>query len=135
NIATNAAQSTGTLYRGKAQPIPGQITWIDREKLSLNTALGALTLPREGLTRYIYSTEFKDGAEALDEITLRDGSIFKGKTTLAGENIDVSHALLGKMSFPLGALRSLVRALPSVDNCRSLRLEQTQVDPLIGVRM
>src|SRR5882724_4248522 len=72
------SQQTGTLYRDNAQPIPGDVLWIDREKIGLNTAVGSLILARDSAVRYVFSLEKKETADA-DEIRLRDGSVFKGK--------------------------------------------------------
>ncbi len=135
NLEWDSGLAAGVLYRGKTQPIPGEIMWIDRDKISLNTSLGALTLQRDGLTRYVFSTEIKDPVDAFDEIALRDGSIFKGKAALNGTNVELIHAILGKLYFPLSALRSVVRGSPGVANIRSFSAEQVQYTPLIGVRM
>ena len=135
NLEWDAGARSATLYRDKAQPIPGDILWIDREKLALNTALGALTLQRDSLTRYVFSTQLQETTEGLDEIALRDGSIFKGKASLGGTNFELTHNTLGKLSFPLSALRYILRNSTSAANIRGFSAEQVQFTPLINTRM
>jgi len=135
SLESDPTAKPATLYREKAQPIPGEILWIDREKLALSTALGALTLQRDGLTRYVFSTQAPEATDTLDELALRDGSIFKGKTELSGTSVELTHGILGKLSFPLSALRYVLRASNAIANIRGFSAEQVQVTPLISTRM
>lgn len=135
NLEWDSSAKPTTLYRERAQPIPGELLWIDRDKLSLKTSLGTLTLQREGIERYVFSTPIQDSADALDAIALRDGSIFKGKVALNGANLELTHAQVGKLSFPLSALRYVLRNSATIANIRGFSAEQVQFTPLISTQM
>ena len=140
NLDLNSGRP-GTLYRDGAQPIPGEILWIDREKIGINTALGSLTLARENALRFVFSIDNKGaggagaGDMALDEIRLRDGSIFKGKTELNGANIELTHAILGKLAFSLNAVSSAQRYSSAAAKVAAFAPENVQFVPLIATKM
>ncbi len=134
NLELNSSRPS-TLYRDGAQPIPGDILWIDREKIGMNTALGSLTLARENALRFVFSIDNKDAGMALDEIRLRDGSVFKGKAELNGSNIELTHAILGKLAFPLNAVWSAQRYSSAAAKVAGFAPENVQFVPLIATKM
>ena len=102
-----SGMAANTLYRDEGEPIPGSIIWIDPTRIALQSPLGALTLPREGLLRYVFSTDAP--ASEGDELTLIDGSVYRGTLRTAADGFEMSHAMLGAVNVPLAAVRSIRR--------------------------
>lgn len=116
--------AANTLYRDEGEPIPGSIIWIDPTRISLQSPLGALTLPREGLLRYVVSTDAPAGEG--DELTLIDGSIYRGTLRAAAGGFELSHPTLGAVMVPLAAVRS-IRRQGMAQHVDTLKVVQTDV--------
>jgi len=100
----------GALYREKGEPIPGALLWIDEDRLAIDSPLGVLTLQREGTTRYLLKESPKRGAPAAgDEITLADGSLFRGTAKAVKDGVELEHSVLGTLTVAPQALRSVLR--------------------------
>lgn len=98
-----------TLYRRSGEPLPGALLWIGPEKLAVDSPLGALTLGREGVTRYVVQAEpLRVALTVGAEMLLQDGSVFRGLVTLSRERVKLRHPLLGDLSVPGAAVRSIV---------------------------
>ncbi|MGA2499195.1 MAG: hypothetical protein ABSH20_15760 [Tepidisphaeraceae bacterium] len=111
-----AGNTPGTLYREGAEPVPCTLMWINADRVSADSTLGILTLPREGSLRYVNvaaPTTLPAGHDD-DEVGLIDGSTFRGRATLGADRIELQHATVGKLTIPAAAVRSLVRSTPAV---------------------
>jgi len=76
----------GVLYRTTGSPVPGKIAWIKKDDLALDSALGILPIPRQGLLAYVFpDSPVKLASADLDEVGLKDGSLFFGKIRFANE--------------------------------------------------
>jgi hypothetical protein len=123
-----------TLYRDKGEPVPGTLLVIADDKLSLDSPLGVLHLPRAGLTRYVLdprTAPVPPDAE-LDEVTLVEGSVLRGKLRPSVDGLELEHALLGRLTIPAAAVRSVVRYRPSVTHLAELAPQSVQTAPLLG---
>ncbi len=120
--------AANTLYRQEGEGVPGTVLWIDAARLAIETPLGVLTLPREGCLRYVFAA---DAAPALaagqDLVTLIDGSIFLGKAKIVSAAIEIEHELLGTVTLPLGAIRSIQRNPPGATYIRSATVKQAEL--------
>lgn len=132
---------TGCLYKTGGKRIPGQLLWIDRERVAIASPLGVLKIPREDLDRYVFpgspvapagSASGTAPAENVDEVALVDGSIFRGSLRIAGGNLALQHPRLGQLSFPPSALRSVVRHWASVIDLTELVPASVKTYPLIS---
>lgn len=101
------AAAANTLYRDEGEPIPGSIIWIDPTRIAVESPLGTLTLPRDGLLRYVFTPEAPaaDG----DELTLIDGTLMRGKARAGADGFELEHAMLGMVHIPMAAVRSVRR--------------------------
>jgi len=73
----------GTLYRSKGEPVPGTLLALDGERLTMDSPLGEVKLPRKGLTRFVFALPLTARVEkAIDEVALVDGTSRVGRTGL-----------------------------------------------------
>ncbi|HUT32410.1 MAG TPA: hypothetical protein VNE39_02930 [Planctomycetota bacterium] len=98
----------GTLYREKGEPVPGQLLWIDGQRLAIDSPLGVLTLSRDGLARYLFKAGASPAAAA-DEVSLLDGSTLRGQAKPVKDGLELDHAVLGKVAIPGRMVRSVLR--------------------------
>lgn len=123
---------TDALYRLTGDPVPGKLLWISDTQVAIDSPLGAIALPRETVTQYLYDRPASSPL-AVDEqeIRLDDGSVFRGKLVSAGETLELDHALLGKLSLPRAAVRGGRRRGAGVVLLADEKPTQAQTAPLI----
>jgi hypothetical protein len=112
----------GTLFRDQGEPIPGTLLWVDQSRRAIDSPLGVLTLPRQGVMRYVFPAARKTAVSAppsTDEVGLMDGSILHGTarpvapttgcngTSIGGVRLE--HPILGTLKLDARAVRSVVR--------------------------
>ena len=86
--ANKPAYRPGMLYRTTGSPVPGKIAWIKKDDLALDSALGVLPIPRQGLLAYVFpDSPIKQPSADLDEVGLKDGSLFFGKVGIDSEKV------------------------------------------------
>jgi hypothetical protein len=101
----------GVLYRTSGRPLPGKLTWIKKDDIAIDCALGIIPLPRTGLVEYIIpGSSIQTGSEPMDEIGLVDGSILRGKVGLDDEKIILEHPVLETVGIQWDKLRYLIRS-------------------------
>lgn len=123
----------GTLYREKGEPIPGALLWIDDQRLAIDSPLGVLTLPREGTARYLFQTGPAVAPPAKDEeIGLVDGTVLRGKAAPVQDALEVEHAVLGKLTIPAAAVRSVLRHVPAAAYLAELPMQSVDAVPLVA---
>ena len=96
---------------GTAEPVPGTILWIDRDRAAIDTVLGALTISRAGLKRYVFDRRRVDAeGDRPHEITLADGSVLRARLVPGDDGrLVIEHPVLGALHVRTGALRSVLR--------------------------
>ena len=101
----------GVLYRISGRPLPGKLTWIKKDDIAIDCALGIIPLPRTGLIEYrIPGSSIQRDQGPMDEIGLVDGSILRGKVGLEDEKIILEHPVLETVDIPWEKLRYLIRS-------------------------
>lgn len=103
------ADKPGTLYRVKGEPVPGRLMWVEEQRLAIDSPLGVLTLSREGLARYLFTSGPKPSPGTEDEVSLVDGSVLRGRAMPGKGALELEHAILGRLSVPERLLRSILR--------------------------
>jgi hypothetical protein len=105
----------GLLHRLKGRPIPGNLISIDADLATIDTALGAVTLDKKDLKRYVLSgAKKKPEARSDDELTLADGSILCGQCEPTKDGLRIKHAVLGEQVIQGGRWQSVRRHSTSV---------------------
>lgn len=106
------AEPARTLFRREGEALPGEMLWLDGQKLGLNSRLGAFTLPLDGLCRYVFDNrpEQESPGAKHDEVGLTDGSILHGRTALASDGaLELRHSTLGDLTLAWAAVRYVLR--------------------------
>ena len=104
-------QSLGFLAVAGEDALPGALLWIDERQLAVDSPLGVLTLARQGVVRYVIEPQVEGVPlpAGQDEVCLVDGSVLRGASAPTASGLDMTHELLGKLSLPALAVRSLRR--------------------------
>jgi hypothetical protein len=123
-----------TLYRVADESIPGSLIWIDAKKLSIDTPLGAVTVSREKLVRYVFDPAIRavDAGAAADAVTLTDSTRLRGALTFGSEGVVLKHSLLGNVRLPYSALRTVSRQRAGIVALTSLKPAKVDAKPLIA---
>ncbi len=101
----------GILYRDSGSPVPGKLAWIKSEDLALDSALGILPIPRSGLLAYVFpGTVIKKTEQPVDEVGLKDGSVFFGQVLLEQGKAVLARSGRDSLVIPWEKLRYLVRS-------------------------
>lgn len=101
----------GTLYRTTGSPVPGKIAWIKKDDLALDSALGILPIPRQGLLAYVFpDSPIKPSSADLDEVGLKDGSLFFGKVGFDSEKVVLERSDRDSLHIPWEKLHYLIRS-------------------------
>ena len=123
------------LYREGQQPMPAAMLWFDERRIAVDGPFGAITLSRDGTQRYVFSLPAgrKDADD--DEVTLVNGTLLRGRLSGADVGVKLRHALLGEVSIPTAAIRSVIRAGASAELLTDLVPQSAKtVDPVGGER-
>ena len=104
--------AAGTLYRDKGEPIPGTLLWVDETRLAIDSPLGVLTLPREGVVRYNFpaSPKAQDRPAGDDLVGLVDGTVIRGAVKPKAGGVEVVHAVLGTLVIPAANIHYVRRS-------------------------
>jgi hypothetical protein len=116
-----------TLYRKEGQPIPGALVWVDKDSIGIESPLGTIKIPRQGLVRYVCDNkpplpQFPD-VNDFDEIGLKDGNVFRGSLRLDNGMVHLEHLLGGSMAFPANMVQFIVRHRPTMIELSNLQHE------------
>ena len=85
---TKSVFRSGMLYRATGSPVPGKILWIRKDDLIMKSALGIFPVSRQGLLAYVFpDSPIKRPSADLDEVGLKDGSLFFGKVRIDSEKV------------------------------------------------
>lgn len=119
-----------TLYRAKGSPITGALLGLDGDKLNMDSPLGALNLPREGLVSYVFTENVSAWEREIDEVALIDGTILRGKLQPGADGLKLEHPLVGSVSLPGAVVRSIVRHTAAILDLTELLPAAVQTLPL-----
>jgi hypothetical protein len=130
--APGSPRKAQTLYRTGGDPIPGTLLSLDADKLSMDSILGKLNVPRDGLGSYVFSEQATAFEREIDEVALIDGTVLRGRLQPGSEGFKVAHPILGEVALPVRIVRSVVRHTPSVLDLTELAPQSVQTVPLTG---
>ncbi|MED5471068.1 MAG: hypothetical protein VX577_04940 [Verrucomicrobiota bacterium] len=113
----------GTLYRIQGEPIPGKLIWIREKDIAIESPLGIIPIPRQGIRRFVVSDQNSEETNTRDELALTDGTRIRGNVVIdeAGDHLSVTHDIVGKLRFPLNGIHSLKRRPKNVAWLSDLR--------------
>jgi hypothetical protein len=120
----------GTLYRVKGDPVPGKLLRFDADQLSVDSPIGVLDLPREGMLRYVWSDKWTAFENEIDEVRLTDGAVYRGRIEPAGDILKLDHPVLGDIKVPTKLVRSLLRHKPEIKDLTELAPESVKSESL-----
>ena len=103
----SVAAEPGTLVHANGNKIPGELSWIREDNISLKCALGELPLPRGRVRAFVFAAG--KPATAASTVTLTDGSTLSGKLALEKDQIVLTHTLLGPMNLALADVARVTR--------------------------
>jgi hypothetical protein len=126
------ANQQGTLYRTKSDPVPGKLLRFDADQLSVDSPIGVLDLPREGLLRYVWTDKKTAFEGEIDEVGLTDGAVYRGRVEPTADNLNLNHSVLGDIKIPTRMVRSLVRHKPEVKDLTELTPETVKSQALLS---
>jgi len=123
----------GALFREKGEPVPGTLLWVDETRLALDSSLGVLTVPRDGVLRYLFAAPSAKAPDAgTDEVGLVDGSILRGKAQPAPGGLKLEHPVLGSVSIDGAMIRFVARRGGRAVDLVSVRPESVAAPGLLG---
>lgn len=97
----------GTLIHSNGNKIPGELTYIRKDNISLKCALGQLPLPRGRVKAFVFSEA--EEVQTAGKLTLVDGSILSGKIKIDKEGFVLTHTVLGSVKLALGDIAKMSR--------------------------
>ncbi len=106
NVGPVSYGRTNVLYRGKGEPVPGKLRWIESNALAIESPLGLISIPMHTATRYVFRapSERRTNPDAADAIGLLDGTILHGKAEATKDGLTINHAQLGEVTVPFHAV-------------------------------
>ena len=110
-----APREPGHLYRAGAEAIPGTLVWIRDRDIAVDCPLGVIPVDRPAVERYVLATPKPAEPSGADVIGLVGGGLLRGKTVFAGNQIVMTHAILGELKLDWQTVAYLRRAAPGVD--------------------
>ena len=111
----------GTLLHENGNKIPGELTWIRENNVSLKCALGQLPLPVARVSAFVFNK--KHESKNQDVITLNDGTSLSGKLTIANGAFSLQHAFLGTLSLDITAISQIVLHKENLTGLKDIKFE------------
>jgi hypothetical protein len=103
----------GTLIHANGNKIPGELSWIREDNISLKCALGQLPLPRGRVRAFVFAAgkpaAAAAAAAAARTVTLTDGTRLSGKLALEEDQMVLIHTLLGPMKLALSDIERVTQ--------------------------
>lgn len=103
-----APTDEGVLMRVTGEPLPGDLLWLDADKVGIDSVLGAIELPVSDVTRYVFPAR-KGGTPPTASVSVRllDGSALRGEANVQGDTVALKHPALGTLQLPLAGVRTV----------------------------
>jgi hypothetical protein len=121
-----------TLYRAKCDPIPGTLLRLDGDQLGIDSPLGEINLPRDGLVRYCWTGVPATFEDDVDEVGLTDGTILRGRLEVSDNALRLDHPVLGPVKLATKRVHSVVRHRPELWDLTELAPKSVRTSPLTG---
>ncbi len=125
-----APREPGHLYRTGAEPIPGTLVWIRDKDIAVDCPLGVIPLERPTVERYVVAKPKPAELSDADVVGVVGGGLLRGKVTFAGNQLVVTHGILGELKLDWKTVGYLRRTKPGLDWLEDLAMTVEQRDPL-----
>lgn len=125
-----AAREPGHLYRTGAEPIPGTLVWIRDKDIAVDCPLGVIPVDRPVVERYVIAKPKPADPSSTDVVGLVGGGLLRGKASFAGNQIVVTHSILGELKLDWKTVAYLQRNGPGIDWLEDLAMAVDERDPL-----
>ncbi len=120
----------GVLVHSGGSKIPGELLWLRDDNIAIKCKLGVVPLPRARVRAYVFARSAPP-ATAGDTVVLADGSTLSGTLTLSGQNVVLTHGVLGPMKLAVTDVARVTRSVPGVTRLTGLRGEiRERVGPI-----
>lgn len=111
----------GTLIHENGSKIPGELTWIREDNISIKCALGQLPLPRGRVRAFVFAAG--KPAQEGTTVTLTDGTTLSGDLAFETDRMVLTHATLGPIKLSVGEVARVHRRLSGVTPLAGLQGE------------
>jgi hypothetical protein len=125
-----AAREPGHLYRTGAEPIPGTLVWIRDKDIAVDCPLGVIPVDRPVVERYVIAKPKPADPSSTDVVGLVGGGLLRGKASFAGNQLVVTHSILGDLKLDWKAVAYLQRNGPGIDWLEDLAMAVDERDAL-----
>jgi hypothetical protein len=119
-----AVAKPGTLIHENGNRIPGELSWVRDDSISIKCALGQLPLPRGRVRAFVFA-DSKPGTAA-SIVTLTDGSRLSGKLAMEEDYLVLTHASLGPVKLAVADVARVTQSLPGVTPLAELKADVRQ---------
>jgi len=126
----SAPREPGHLYRTGAEPIPGTLVWIRDKDIAVDCPLGVIPLERPTVERYVLAKPKAAEPSSADVVGLAGGGLLRGKVAFAGNQIVVTHGILGELKLDWKTVGYLRRVIPGLDWLEDLAMKVEERDAL-----
>lgn len=121
----------GTLVQINGNLIPGKLVWIREENIAINCSLGIVPLPRTRVRSFVFA-KMVASEDAGDSVAFTDGSILTGQLSVKGNDLVLTHALLGVMKLDFKKVAQITRSLANVTHLSAVKGEVLErVGPIL----
>lgn len=125
-----AAREPGHLYRTGAEPIPGTLVWIRDKDIAVDCPLGVIPVDRPVVERYVIAKPKPVDLSSADVVGIVGGGLLRGKTSFVGNQIVVTHSVLGELKLDWKTVAYLRRNAPGLDWLEDLAMTPDDRDAL-----
>ncbi|KAB2646592.1 MAG: hypothetical protein DVB27_06725 [Verrucomicrobia bacterium] len=125
-----AAREPGHLYRTGAEPIPGTLVWIRDKDIAVDCPLGVIPVDRPVVERYVIAKPKPADPASADVVGIVGGGLLRGKTSFVGNQIVVTHSVLGELKLDWKTVAYLRRNAPGLDWMEDLAMTTDERDAL-----
>ena len=114
----------GIMLHENGNKIPGELTWIRANNISIKCALGQLPLPLARVNAFVFND--KSSGKNEDQIILKDGSCLSGEITIEGGLFILKHSSLGSLNFNIGSIAEIILFKPNINQLSALKYKVTE---------
>jgi len=121
NPGPSVKAKPGTLIHANGNKIPGELTWIRKDTISIKCALGQLPLPRGRVQAFVFAAAKPE--IATETTVLTDGSKLHGTLTFTKDGLVLTNATIGQVKLKITDVVQVTRRVPGVTSLVVLKSE------------
>lgn len=111
----NVPREPGHLYRTGAEPIPGTLVWVRDKDIAVDCPLGVIPIERPTVERYVLAKTSPTIPSGTHVVGLVGGGLLRGKVAFAGNQLVVTHSVLGELKLDWKTVEYLRSTVSGVD--------------------